>query len=280
MTKLEIVSDVNKIYNEIMRNLAVVIQNKNQGVTPEDTINTVKNVGFRNVFVQWYDRDWECSQEEQVRLCQKLGLNIIFAHLGYDNINSIWKEDSEGDKTIENYKKNIKDCHENGIPMVIMHLISKNLPPMYNEIGLKRLKDLNEYAKNIGVKIAFENTKTKGYLEYVLGNIDDENIGICFDVGHYHAHFNDEFNFELFKNKIFAVHLHDNDKSDDQHLLPFDGTIDWEFVMRKLKECNYNGPITLELCYRNDYLKMSLEEFYKEGYERGLKLQKLIEDTK
>ena len=39
-------------------------------------------------------------------------------------------------------------------------------------------------------------------------------------------HFDDEFPYEMFKNKIFAVHLHDNDKSDDVHLLPFDGTMD------------------------------------------------------
>jgi len=112
----------------------------------------------------------------------------------------------------------------------------------------------------------------------VLDNIKDDNVGICFDAGHYHVHFDDEFNFELFKNRIFAVHLHDNDKSDDLHLLPFDGTIDWEYVINKLKDCNYNGPITMELCYRYDYLNMSLDSFYKKGYEVGKKLQEMFED--
>lgn len=31
-------------------------------------------------------------------------------------------------------------------------------------------------------------------------------VAIHFDAGHYHAHFNDEFNFEFFKDRIFAVH--------------------------------------------------------------------------
>ncbi len=48
--------------------------------------------------------------------------------------------------------------------------------------------------------------------------------------------------------------------------------------MNKLKECNYNGPITMELCYRYDYLKMSLDEFYKIGYERGIKLLEISEE--
>ena len=162
--------------------------------------------------------------------------------------------------------------------MVVMHLTQKDKAPMYGEVGLNRIRKITEYEKEMNMKVAFENTKIKGYLEYVLDNIKDDNVGICFDAGHYHVHFDDEFNFELFKNRIFAVHLHDNDKSDDLHLLPFDGTIDWEYVINKLKDCNYNGPITMELCYRYDYLNMSLDSFYKKGYEVGKKLQEMFED--
>ena len=82
----------------------------------------------------------------------------------------------------------------------------------------------------------------------------------------------------FFKDRIFAVHLHDNDKSDDLHLLPFDGTIDWKYVIKKLKECHYNGPVTLELSYRYDYLNMSLDDFYKKGYTIGIRLVKMFED--
>lgn len=260
-----------------MRELAIAVQNGNESVNVIDTINSIKNANFKNVFVQWYDKDWEYSQQEQVNLCKKLGLNIIFAHLGYQNINLIWKEGAEGDFLVQRYKNDIKDCYENGISMVVMHLTSKKTAPMYGTTGLNRIKQITEYAKSLNVKVAFENTKIKGYLEYVLENIKDENVGICFDAGHYHVHFNDEFNFELFKDRIFAVHLHDNDKSDDLHLLPYDGTINWQDVMNKLKENNYKGPITLESVYSNDYYSnISLDEFYKVGYERGMKLAEII----
>ena len=260
-----------------MEELAVAVHYSNENVSVLETIKAIKNAGFKNVFVQWYDKEWEYSQEEQVKMCKELGLNIIFAHLGYQNINSIWEEGEIGDSLVERYKKDIKDCKENGIPMVVMHLTSKTKAPMYGEIGLERIKKIINYAKELNVKVAFENTKIKGYLEYVLGNIKDDNVGICFDAGHCHVHFNDEFNFKFFKDRIFAVHLHDNDKSDDLHLLPFDGTIDWKNVIKKLKECNYNGPITLELCYRYDYLNMTLDEFYRIGKDRGNKLMKIAE---
>lgn len=260
-----------------MREIAVAIQNENEKVDIKQTINSINNAGFRNVFVQWYDEKWDYGQEEQVQLCKKLGFNIIFAHLGYQNINSIWEEGIEGDKLIQRYQEDIKNCKKNGISMVVMHLTSKKEAPMYSEIGLNRIRKITQYAKELNIKVAFENTKIKGYLEYVLENIKDENVGICFDSGHYHVHFDDEFNFEFFKDRIFAVHLHDNDKSDDLHLLPFDGTIDWKQVIIKLKECNYNGPITMELCYRYDYLNMPLDDFYKKGYDIGIKLAEMFE---
>lgn len=261
-----------------MRELAIAVQNENQKVSIIDTINAIKKAGFKNVFVQWYDENWEVSQEEQVKLCKKLGFHIIFAHLGYQNINAIWEEGTEGDLLVERYQKNIKSCEENEIPMVVMHLTSKKKAPPYNEIGLNRIKKIVKYAGERNIKVAFENNKIKGYLEYVLQNIKDENVGICFDSGHYHVHFDDEFNFDFFKNRIFAVHLHDNDKSDDLHLLPFDGTIDWEFIMKKLEECNYAGPITMEFAYRYDYLNRKLDDFYKIGYERGERLLKIMEE--
>ena len=46
--------------------------------------------------------------------------------------------------------------------------------------------------------------------------------------------------------------------------------------MNKLKECNYNGYITMELCYRYNYLDTSLDDFYKIGYKRGIELSKIV----
>jgi len=263
-----------------MRELAVAIQNSNKGVSADETIKAIKKAGFQNVFVQWYNEEWKPTQEEQVKYCKELGLNILFVHLGYQNINAIWEEGTEGERLVERYQKDIQNCWENKIPMVVMHLTSKREAPMYNELGLNRIRKIVAYAKEHNIKVAFENTKIKGYLEYVLGNIKEENVGICFDAGHNHVHFNDDFDFNFFKNRIFAVHLHDNDKTDDLHLLPFDGTIDWQEIMKKLRESNYLGPITMELCYRYDYMKMSLDEFYKIGYERGERLAQIDENLR
>lgn len=258
--------------------LAVVVSNANKGVNAYDTIDAIKSAGFENVFIQWYNRVQAVTQEEQLKHIRKKGLKVIFAHLGYQNINDLWLDTEDGDRLIKGYKHDIKICKENGIDMVVMHLSATAKAPSFNETGLKRLQELADCAMASDMKIAFENTRQKGYLEYVTENIKNKNIGICFDSGHYHAHFDDDFDFSKFKDRIFAVHLHDNDKSADQHLIPFEGTIDWNKIIKELKLCNYTGPITLELCYRNEYLNINIEEFYKKGYLTAEKLKKMFED--
>lgn len=257
--------------------LAVVVSNYNKNGNIYETIDAIYNAGFKNVFVEWFnnDYDWKVSQEEQLEYINEKGLNVIFAHLGYKNINDLWI-DEETD-IVEKYKDDIKACYEHGISMVVMHLTSHSEAPMYSALGLKRIKEIVNYAKELGVKVAFENTKIKGYLEYVLGNIKDDNVGLCFDSGHNHAHFNDDFNFEFFKGRIFAVHMHDNNGTHDEHLLPFDGTINWDYVVNKLKECNYEGPVTLEIHYHRDYVNMSIGEFYIKGYEAGQRIKEMFE---
>ena len=249
------------------------VNNSNKEVSPKETIQAIKDAGFDGVFLQWFNKDWEFSQQEQLDLCRDLDLEIPFVHLSYKNINSLWEDDLLGDEVIDDFLRDLDVCKSNNIDLVVMHLTSKTDAKAPNERGLQRLQRLIDYAEKIGIKIAFENTKIMGYLEYVFDNIKNKNIGICFDIGHCHAHFDDVFDWDKFKGKIIAVHLHDNDKSKDQHLLPFDGTIDWDYYSKKLKEAEYTGPITLESCYRNEYLKYSLNDFYKRSIEIAKQLK-------
>ncbi len=251
------------------------VQNENKETTPDETIKTIKEAKFDGVFVQWYDEDWLFSQQQQVDLCKKLGLEILFAHLGYQEIDKIWIEGEEGDKVVKNYIKNLDDCKSNGINLVCMHVIGKNFEQEPNELGVTRLQKIIDYAKKLEIKVSIENTKSLKYLDYIFDRIKNENMGICYDAGHCHLFFDDEFDWEKYKNKIFALHLHDNDKSGDLHLLPFEGTIDWEKLVKNLKRANYDGPIILESCYRRKYLEIPLLDFYNLSYEKAKKIYNL-----
>ena len=70
-------------------NIAVTISNANANITPLETIDAIKEAGYSNVFVEWYNKDWKISQEEQLDYCRKQGLNVLFAHLGYQKKNNL-----------------------------------------------------------------------------------------------------------------------------------------------------------------------------------------------
>lgn len=262
-----------------MRKLIQCVHNDNQNVSVEETIRAIKNAGFDGVFLQWYNKDLPFSQEQQLKLCKRLGLTIEFCHLGYSGINNFWHEGEDGENLINQYLKDLDKLSKYGVKMVCIHLTSKSEAYAPNEIGLKRVKKIVEYAKTKNITVIFENVRIWGYLEYVFDNLNYDNMGICFDSGHYHCYFNDKFIWDKFKNKIFLLHLHNNDKTDDLHFLPFDenGTIDWKELVNNLKEANYNGSIILESCYKNHYLGQSLEDFYKESFKQAKELRRMFD---
>ena len=120
-----------------MNDVVIVVSNFEKTISPIEEIKAIKEAGFNNVFVQWYNRSWKISQEEQLAYIKKIGLKVEYAHLGYDNINDLWLPN--GDYLVTRYKHDLKICYENNIKLVMMHITGKKTPK-YNEMGLKRIK--------------------------------------------------------------------------------------------------------------------------------------------
>lgn len=51
----------------IKREIAVVVSNANKNVNVFETIDAIYSAFFRSVFIQWYNREWRPSQEEQLQ---------------------------------------------------------------------------------------------------------------------------------------------------------------------------------------------------------------------
>ena len=81
-----------------------------------------------------YDLEWAYNEPGKVPMHQswgvdymrELGLNVVFAHLGYQKINNLWVEGEEGDSLTERFIQDISICKDNDIDLVIMHLTSKS----------------------------------------------------------------------------------------------------------------------------------------------------------
>ncbi|MGV1963594.1 TIM barrel protein [Agrobacterium sp. 22-222-1] len=51
---------------------------------------------------------------------------------------------------------------------------------------------------------------------------------------------------EQYGDRLITTHINDNFGATDDHLLPFDGRIDWEAVTRAIAATKYEAPLNLE----------------------------------
>ena len=88
----------------------------------------------------------------------------------------------------------------------------------------------------------------------------------------------------LFGDRLSALHLHDNHRkfNMDEHMLPFDGRLDYDYVAEQIAKHKYTGTLMLEVIRHNSnyYDDMSPEEYYKRAGDAAKKLKTMIEDKK
>ena len=137
--------------------------------------------------------------------------------------------------------------------------------------------ELLPFAKECGVKIATENmfnwyygpapaacSSPESFVEH-LKAVNDDYFVACLDIGHAELKGLKTSAVEMIKAigpKLQALHIHDNDKENDKHQIPFSMNIDFNAVVNALKEVDYKGDLTLEA---NAYLKEFTEENIFEG---------------
>ena len=142
--------------------------------------------------------------------------------------------------------RSIKDCSVYNIPTLVMHPINGIIPLPQSDIGIDRFKKIIESAEKFNVNIAIENQGNPEYIDLVFKNIQSDRLFFCFDSGHENFYSPHLDLLDLYGDKLIALHLHDNNGTDDTHALPFAGTVDWDRIAIKLEKINYTGAIALE----------------------------------
>lgn len=106
-------------------------------------------------------------------------------------------------------------------------------------------RPLNERASEIGIRIAIENIfeDEPSNLKLLMEHMDSRNFGVCFDTGHCNLFSRVPLEnwMEALNPFILELHVHDNNRSADQHLPPGEGTFDFAGFFRLLNrnDCVY-----------------------------------------
>jgi sugar phosphate isomerase/epimerase len=78
-------------------------------------------------------------------------------------------------------------------------------------------------------------------------DFDGTDAGICMDFGHAHMMGDVPDAIETAAEHLLTTHVHDNRGRDDEHLVPYKGTIDWAAALVTMRKIGYDGTYLMEL---------------------------------
>lgn len=122
-----------------------------------------------------------------------------------------------------------------------------------HQLVVENLRYFGDIAQEKGIKIAVENIFGGRFyskiddLVRLVNDVNHPNVGYCFDCGH--GNIDKVDHAEVIKTmgeKLFELHLHDNDGTKDSHLPIGFGTTDYLKIVKALNDIGYQNPATFE----------------------------------
>jgi sugar phosphate isomerase/epimerase len=162
-------------------------------------------------------------------------------------------------EVMDELKRAIDVAEDLPFPRMVLHMGGSRevADPRRRDAAFSSLEHLILYARHAGVTIAVENTTSEmGAPAYLRSFVDETRLTglrFNFDIGHaFLAEGSEDTrvsrSFEPLRDLIASVHLHDNRGEKDEHLPPYEGSIDWSAAIPLLKTApEPNLPIVLEL---------------------------------
>ena len=115
------------------------------------------------------------------------------------------------------------------------------------------LEEITLFARQRGVEVLLENTPNRlSTAERLLLflEVTHMDLNFCLDTGHANMNEGVDTAFRLLKHRIKSIHVHDNNGTDDSHLLPMvaqGGTVDWRRTMESFRSQPDAYPLLLEV---------------------------------
>lgn len=118
--------------------------------------------------------------------------------------------------------------------------------------GARSLEELCRAAEPLGVRVAVEVipndlSSAPALVTMLERDFDDADVGICMDFGHAHLMGDVPDAIETAAEHLVTTHIHDNRRRDDDHLVPYQGTIDWASALVTMRKIGYDGTYLMEL---------------------------------
>ncbi len=122
----------------------------------------------------------------------------------------------------------------------------------HREAAIRSVEEIQSMAETVGVTVALEvmgNTLSTApdLIEIIERSFEGADLGICMDVGHAHMLGDTAEAIETTSEFLVTTHIHDNRRQSDDHLVPFQGSIDWAATVMALEKIGYDGVLMYEV---------------------------------
>ncbi len=252
----------------------------------------IKAAGFDGFFFCW--KRGVDSLAIKAR-ADELSLTLQSVHAPFLQSAKMWLPREEASDAINELLECLEECKKIGAPIKECHTFIGFKDHSPTKEGIENFGVIVARAKEYGIKIAFENTEGREYLDALMDAFrGDDTVGFCYDTGHEQCYNRGERMLRHFGDRLLCTHINDNlgvkdffgeiTFLDDLHLLPFDGIIDWQETAREIAESGFDGFLTFELLttskpnrYENDkYARLSTTEYLFEAYARAVRVATLV----
>lgn len=243
------------------------------GLTDDAFLEKMVELGFTRTFFRPVDVK---RQEEVANLLAKYNIMCETLHAPYESINDIWLNNEAGEKMLADLINGVDHCIIANAPIMVVHMSSGNTPPPITDIGRERYERLVDYAIKKNVRIAFENLRKTANFAWAMETFDHEPmVGFCWDCGHEACYQNGRQFMPWYGEKLICTHIHDNcgEPDADDHLLPFDGAVNFDRFVEHIRNSGFKGSFMLEvhnIVHRYDDL--TTEQFLETAAEKVKRL--------
>ena len=118
--------------------------------------------------------------------------------------------------------------------------------------AFRSVEDICRLAEPIGIRVAVEVipnplSDPASLVALLERDLDAPRTGICLDIGHAFLMGDVIDAIETVSEHLITTHVHDNKGKGDDHLVPFDGRINWDAALMTLQKVGYDGTYLMEL---------------------------------
>jgi sugar phosphate isomerase/epimerase len=262
-----------RFFDEIMQRLLSTYLFVSRKLTPE-LLEQIAGAGFQGVEIFCSRSHFEYSMKSEIRVMadalEAHHLQLASLHAPTSRDHSAMRESGiplsvcevervRRVEAMDELKRAIDVADDLPYARLVLHMGGSReiADPRKRDAAFSTLEHLILHAHHAGVTICVENTTSEmGDPSYLRAFVDETRLtGLRFNFDIGHAHLAElpeeerlEKSFSPLRDLVSSVHLHDNRGDKDEHLPPYEGTIDWPAAVKILQSAPQASlPIVLEL---------------------------------